>query len=211
MRGAGLVFHSAGGCWGQIVFARASRDGPFLRMELTAGTCSPYLLRVYNKLDPAKPPSSNFVAAHTRVVWAVPVVFSRSGPPVPIPLDLGAETFNHQACELTLETAPAWLDHALAQLVPATQALCSNAAIHEWLIAPREWESTLSIQYALLLGRHLGLRDELPELERRAEKLAQRDHGKRDDRATRAADRQTTYPQDWSHARFMRFLESAPP
>ena len=41
-------------------------------MGLTAGTCAPYLMRIVNKLDPAKPPTPNFAAAHTRVTWRYP-------------------------------------------------------------------------------------------------------------------------------------------
>jgi hypothetical protein len=210
VRGAGLVLHAGDGCWGQIVFSGASRKGDRpLSMGLTAGTCAPYLMKVVNKLDAAKPPTRNFVAAHTRVMWMVGVVFAQTGSPVAASFDL-ARRQGDPAVELTPETAGAWLADAFSLLVPATQALCSNAAIYDWLTAPRERDSSFNVRYALLLGRHLGLDSDLPELERRAESLYLREFGLRDERDTRAADRQKNYPQDWSHQRFMRFLESVP-
>jgi len=216
LRGSGLVLHSGDGCWGQIVFSGASRERsvpfrwrsadveagvefPILEMGLTAGTCAPYLMKVVNKLDPAKPPTPNFVAAHTRVCWYVPVWFAQGtqAPPQPFEADTHP-TANPYVIDL--ETAADWLADALAKLAPATEALTSNRAIYDQLSA--EWDF-FSLRYAYLLARHLGLDDDLASLEERAKKAAP-------SRGT-SGDRQTTYPQDWSHERFMRFVESTPP
>ena len=103
LRGASLVLHAPDGCWGQIVFSGASREQaeprpwtapehkdlvaewPILEMGLTAGTCAPYLMRIVNKLDPSKPPTRNFVAAHTQVCWHAPVWFAQAARVAPPP------------------------------------------------------------------------------------------------------------------------------
>ncbi len=212
VRGTGLVYRGDDGCWGQVVFQGATRiQTPRVDLALTAGTCSPYLMRVFDH-DPSKPPSRRGVAAHTQLVLGVPVSYRPTGPPIPesfrfepLVLDL-----NHPWVELTPDTAPGWLDNTFARLVPATQALCSNAAIYEWLVAPRKWETVMNLRLALLLGRHLGFDAKTRDLEQRAERLDQRDHGTRDDKATQAANR-TSRIFEWSHERFMQFLAATAP
>ena len=216
MRGAGLVLHARDGCWGQIVFSGASREHterpwnvpdygdlvaewPILGMGLTAGTCAPYLMQFVNKLDPSKPPTPNFVAAHTRVCWYAPVWFARAAGVAPPPFEIPkSATVTNRYC-IDIDSAGPWLATALAKLAPATQALSSNRAIYDWLGAQKDY---LSLRDAYLLGRHLGLDSDLATLEERAMKAA-------GSQGT-SADRQTTYPQDWSHERFMRFVENTP-
>lgn len=223
LRGAGLVLHAPDGCWGQIVFSGASREQveprpwlaagyedvvaewPILEMGLTAGTCAPYLLRIVNKLDPSKPPTPNFVAAHARVCWHVPVWFARTARVAPPPFETPeAQSRGNRYC-IDADTAATWLAGAVSQLAPACEALSSDRAIYEWL---RTQQGSFSLRYAYLLARHLGLENDLDPLGERAREASEeerrRSHGS--DRAS--ADRQTTYPQDWSHERFMRFVES---
>lgn len=221
LRGAGLVLHAPDGSWGQIVFSRASREKagpdpwaiheevlewPILEMGLTAGTCAPYLMRTVNKLDSSKPPTPNFVAAHTMVCWDIRVVLAQAVRTSAAPLELPSTAVSRYYIDL--ETAPAWLADALGKIAPATQALCSNRAICEWL---RARDNAFSLRYAYLLARHLGLEDDLPSLEARTRRANEdeRHRSLRHDWTT--ADRQTTYPQDWSHERFMRFVASIPP
>ena len=217
MRGAGLVLHASDGCWGQIVFSGASRERseplfenangyddsaveyPILEMSLTAGTCAPYLMQVVNKLDPAKPPPPNFVAAHTSVCWYAPLRFARAVQVPPSPFEIPTGHWTDDRYCLDVDTAVPWLAAALAKLASATQALSSNRAIYDRLSAQ---ENFFSLRYAYLLARHLGLDGDLGPLEVRARKATP-------SRGT-SADRQTTYPQDWSHERFMRFVENTP-
>ena len=109
-----------------------------------------------------------------------------------------------------MDTAATWLAGAVAQLAPATEALSSNRAIYEWLSTQH---GSSPLRYAYLLARHLGLDSDLASLGERARKASEEERRRfrshRDDWTS--ADRQTTYPQDWSHERFMRFVESTPP
>ena len=232
LRGASLVLHAPDGCWGQIVFSGASREQaeprpwtasqhtdfvaewPILEMGLTAGTCAPYLMRIVNKLDPSKPPTRNFVAAHTRVCWHVPVWFAQAARVAPPPIKTPEAPFTapfagNQYC-IDVDTAATWLAGAVAQLAPATEALSSNRAIYEWLSTQH---GSSPLRDAYLLARHLGLERDLALLGERARKASEEERRKfrshRDDWTS--ADRQITYPQDWSHERFMRFVESTPP
>ena len=217
MRGAGLVLHASDGCWGQIVFSGASRERseplfenangyddsaveyPILEMSLTAGTCAPYLMRVVNKLDSAKPPPPNFVAAHTSVCWYAPLRLARAVQVPPSPFEIPTGHWTDVRYCLDVDIAVPWLAAALAKLAPATRALSSNRAIYDRLSAQ---ENFFSLRYAYLLARHLGLDGDLGPLEVRARKATP-------SRGT-SADRQTTYPQDWSHEHFMRFVENTP-
>jgi hypothetical protein len=224
LRGAGLVLHAPDGCWGQIVFSGASRERsepllenyngyddsavafPILEMSLTAGTCAPYLMRVVNRLDPSKPPPPNFVAAHTRVCWYAPLRFARSVRVTPSPFEIPTGVWTDDRYCIEAETATPWLAAALAKLAPATRALTSNRAIYDRLGAE---ENFFSLRYAYLLARHLGLDGDLGPLEERARNAEARARKAAVSRAA-SADRQTRYPQDWSHERFMRFVEATP-
>jgi hypothetical protein len=225
LRGAGLVLNEPDGCWGQIVFSGASREHagrpwttpdytdlvaewPILAMGLTAGTCAPYLMRVVNQLDPSKPPRPNFVAAHTRVCWHAPVWLARAARVAPPPFEIHEGAVSGNRYCIDVDTAATWLAGALAQLAPATEALSSNRAIYEWLSRQR---GSFPLRDAYLLARHLGLESELAPLAERARKAVEEERRTSPRRDWTSADGQTTYPQDWSHQRFMRFVESTPP
>lgn len=104
--------------------------------------------------------------------------------------------------------AAAWLADALAKLAAPTKALSSNQAIYEHL---RAQDDSWSLRYAYLLARHLGLEHDLTDIEERARKAVEEERRRSIREDWSSADRQTTYPQDWSHERFMRFVESTPP
>ena len=108
---------------------------------------------------------------------------------------------------IDVDSAATWLAGALAKLAPATQALSSNRAIYESLSAQK---GSSPLRDAYLLARHLGLDTDLASLEERARKAFRKERrvSRRD---WSSADHQTTYPQDWSHERFMRFVENTPP
>ena len=53
--------------------------------------------------------------------------------------------------------------------------------------------------------------DLLASLGERARNASEEERSGSPGRDWTSADRQTTYPQDWSHERFMRFVESTPP
>jgi hypothetical protein len=225
VRGAGLEFHASDGCWGQIVFSGASREEavskpwdvrgedefirerPVLRMSLTAGTCAPYLMRAVNKLDPVKPPTRSFVAAHVIVCWDVSVVFARSvrrtPEPFEIPVGYAADCYY-----IDPESGARWLRESLAALASQTQALASEEAIYKELSAKSD---AFGLRYAYLLARHLGYESDLPVLAERARQASEEERRRSTRQDWTYADRQATYPQDWSHERFLRFVESTPP
>ena len=187
-------------------------EWPILEMGLTAGTCAPYLMRVVNKLDPSKPPTPNFVAAHTQVCWHAPVWFARAARAAPPAFTTPEAPFtapftgNHYCVDVG--TAPTWLAGAVAQLAPATEALSSSRAIYEWFSTQH---GSSSLRDAYLLARHLELESDLVSLEERARKASEAERRSSPRSDWTSADHQTTYPQDWSHERFMRFVESTPP
>jgi len=222
MRGAGLVLHTPDGCWGQIAFSGASRERtepyydhsaayddsamefPMLELRLTAGTCEPYLMRVVNELDPSKPPPAGFVAAHAWVCWYAPVRFARAVQVTPSPFEIPPGVWTDDRYCIDADTAAPWLGAALAKLAPATRALTSTRAVYDRLSTQ---ENFVSLRHAYLLARHLGLDGDLAPLEERARKAEE--HA-RERAGSRTSDLQTTYPQDWSHERFMRFVENTP-
>jgi len=225
LRGAGLVLHAPDGCWGQIVFSGASREHarrpwttpyytdlgaewPILAMGLTAGACAPYLMRVVNKLDPSKPPPHHFVAAHTQVCWHAPVWFARAARVAPPPFEITEGALSGNRYCIDVDTAAIWLAGALAQLAPATETLSSNRAIYEWLSTQH---GSSPLRDAYLLARHLGLESDLASLGERARKASEEERRRSQRSDWASADRPTTYPQDWSHQRFMSFVESTPP
>ena len=226
LRGTGLVLHAPDGCWGQIVFSGASREQteprpwtvpehkdvvaewPILEMGLTAGTCAPYLMRVVNKLDASKPPPPNFVAAHTQVCWHAPVWFARAARVAPPPFEIPEGILIANQFCIDGDTAANWLADAVAKLAPATEALSSNRAIYEWLSMQH---GSFPLRDAYLLARHLGLESDLASLGERARKASEEERRRSPRRDWRSADRQTIYPQDWSHERFMRFVGTTPP
>ena len=191
--GASRSFENANG------YDDSAVEYPILEMSLTAGTCAPYLMRVVNKLDSAKPPPPNFVAAHTSVCWYAPLRLARAVQVPPSPFEIPTGHWTDVRYCLDVDIAVPWLAAALAKLAPATRALSSNRAIYDRLSAQ---ENFFSLRYAYLLARHLGLDGDLGPLEVRARKATP-------SRGT-SADRQTTYPQDWSHEHFMRFVENTP-
>jgi len=126
--------------------------------------------------------------------------------PPPFEIHEGAVSGNRYCIDV--DTAATWLAGALAQLAPATEALSSNRAIYEWLSRQR---GSFPLRDAYLLARHLGLESELAPLAERARKAVEEERRTSPRRDWTSADGQTTYPQDWSHQRFMRFVESTPP
>ena len=85
---SGLVYHAADGHWGRIHFvigpANGEADAPQTPIELTAGAASPYLLRVVNRLDPARQPSVHYL--HASLLWQVEIEYqsraTREAPPI---------------------------------------------------------------------------------------------------------------------------------
>ena len=64
---SGALTHPTSGHWGQVAFRiEVARDG---NVSLIAGALSPYLMRLINKLDPARNPPPDFVAAHAQTEW----------------------------------------------------------------------------------------------------------------------------------------------
>ena len=109
---------------------------------------------------------------------------------------------------IDVDTAATWLAGALAKLAAATEALSSSRAIYEWLSMQH---GSFPLRYAYLLARHLELDRDLASLGERARKAVEAERRRSVRRDWTSADRQTTFPQDWSHERFMRFVESTPP
>lgn len=209
----GLQLHTGGGMWGQVVLRDPRVHPDHVTLGIFAGSLHPYLMQVVNKLDPAKPPPPAFVAANGLAVWDLAVGFAgdaASGPPAPYddtrPAD--PDWWHHPI--LTEATAEAWLADALTRIVPATEVLCTEDGLLAHL---GRSSSSFQLRSAGLLARHLGRDAELAALLAAAERawLAEQERLREMGLPPVDQDRQTTYPQSWSHRRFLRFLDETAP
>lgn len=205
---SGLRRRADTGHWAHFWFSTRSvpRDVK-LSLQLSVGTASPYLLRVFNRQGTHRAPHPNFIAAHSRIRSVERgIAFDPDGGEDGAPLDaLGVRT-------LTPVTAPGWLEKRFATLLPELVALSSDGALLAWLTEDALPPSSGSLRYAALLAYHLRRDVQL-------ETILVRAHAARaeEDSRSRASglqvgnrDRQTTYPPDWSHERFVRFLYACP-
>lgn len=185
-----------------------------LPIEIDAGAASPYLMRVVNRVDPTKPPPARLGPGHAVALLQVQIAYDPDSVVAPRPLRLEPPPRPrvNSGVELGARTAGPWLDDLLATIAPRVSALCSELAIRDRLVAQAGDRGYMELRDAALLTRHLGRTNELPELLAAAERAKEyMDEALRRNGADPIAhDRSTRYPQDWSHLRFLQFLESAP-
>lgn len=214
VRGVGALRRHDNGYWAQIVFGGATRKEEPLEVGLTAGVVSPYLLRVVNRQDPDKPPRSSFVAAHASVVWDQRVTFisksARKTPQFSLP-----DPHEPRPVIVGVDHVAAWVTDALATLAPLCDELCSDDALLDRLLSDggHGRRTAFGLRCAALLARRLGDSHRLERALADAAAVYQENV----DRAVAAwghlpgaSDDQDTYPQDWSHVRFLRFLDETP-
>lgn len=205
-----LVFRGVDGNWGHIVFQSDGWRRP-LPVQIFAGNLSPYLLRVYHRVNPDRP-SNDMIAAHIAILWQYQFGYDEASTDRPVRFSLDERQYADPGIVLGRSTAADWLDDALAQLVPVVQALCSDRAMRDWLLENRR-DRASSLHLAVLLTRHLGLDNEVPDLLA----LAERARADEDARAIAMGHkpvrvhRGMSYPQFWTHPRFLRFLEETEP
>jgi hypothetical protein len=178
-----------------------------LSLQLIAGTASPYLLRVFNRQRTDRAPRPNFIAVHSQIRSVERgITFDPNGGADGAPLDaLGVRA-------LTSATLSGWLEKRFARLLPELVARSSDAALLAWLTDDAFPPSSGHLRYAALLAYHLRRDAQMEAILVRAEAAK----AEEDDRSVARGfqvgnrDRQITYPQDWSHARFVRFLYACP-
>lgn len=193
-------------------FMGSQRDYPF-GFSPVAGTVCPYLLRIATGLQTEQRLPAAYIAMHSSlqplerniffVVSSADVAKRPAGfPDSPV---------------LTPDTAPGWLSGRFADFLPQLVALSSDEALLAWLADtaedPLPAREQSRLRYAALLARHLRRNDEVDELLTRARLATERtvaDAERRGLSRTYASDDQDTYPQDWSHEKFCRFLEASP-
>jgi hypothetical protein len=192
------------------VFESEGWERPLL-VQIFAGNLSPYLLRVFNRVNPAKPPPS-MIAAHIAVLWQMEFDYLEAATVSPPPIDLSQRRYARTGIVLGAATAPGWLADALARLVPVVQGLCSDLAMRDWILE-HDASSYLSLRLAVLLSHHLGLADEIPQLLEMAERAEADVNTKLISRGLTVPneDRGRMHPQFWSHRRFLRFLQETGP
>jgi hypothetical protein len=200
------VFRGPDGHWGHIVFRADGWRRP-LPVQIFAGNLSPYLLRVYNRVNPDRP-SNDMVAANIAILWQYEIGYDEASADHPARFSLDKRAHAEPGIVLGRSTAAGWLDDALAQLVPVVQGLCSDRAIRDWLLE-NEGHKASSLHEAVLLTRHLGLHDEVPDLLARAERVRAEEDARSlaNGRKPVRVHRGMSYPQFWTHRRFLRFLE----
>jgi hypothetical protein len=207
--GSGLRRLDATGHWAHFWFY-SSRGTPPLTMQATAGTVSPYLLSVFNRQRVDRPPSQNFIAVHSLLMR--PVEWLRFTPgleaddePIHHPL--------HPGVALTTTTLQQWLRDRFAALLPKLVALSSDEALLAWLSDPARSPTSHDLRYAALLAYHLRRDGELESILQRADEARRTEDIAAVERGINLgyrSDRQATYPQDWSHARFLEYLRACP-
>lgn len=209
----GLVYHADDGHWGRINFdvgpANGEDDKTQTPIELTAGAASPYLLRVVNRLDPARQPSVHYL--HASLLWQVEIEYQSQAtveaPPMTLPQPLWART----GIVLGPDTATTWFSNMLRLVVPAVVRLCTDHAIRDHLLANASETDFLSLRYSALLTRHMRYDVELPAIVQRAAIACQAFD------AVQAppggeVERSDSDPNMlmWTHEKFVRFLAAAP-
>jgi hypothetical protein len=205
---SGLRRRDDTGHWAHFWFSTRSvpRDVK-LSLQLSVGTASPYLLRMFNRQRTDRAPSPNFIAVHSQIRSVERgITFEPSGGGDGASLDaLGVRA-------LTSRTAPGWLEKRFATLLPVLVALSSDEALLAWLTDDAFPPSSGRLRYAALLAYHLRRDAHMEAILATAEAAKAGEDARSAARGLQVGnrDRQITYPQDWSHARFVRFLYACP-
>jgi hypothetical protein len=204
----GLRRRADTGHWAHFRFSTRSvpRDVK-LSLQLSVGTASPYLLRVFNRQRTDRAPYPSFIAVHSQIRSVERgITFEPNGADHEAPLDaLGVRA-------LTSATMPGWLEKRFATLLPELVALSSDDALLAWLTDETLPPSSGGLRYAALLAYHLRRDAQLEAILVRADAAKAGEDRRSVARGLPVGnrDRQITYPQDWSHARFVRFLYACP-
>jgi hypothetical protein len=218
MGSTGLVCHTESGHWGHVVFRQAQMErrpgfpSGALVTHLTAGAISPYLFEHVNRKDPTRPPPAGWEALHAMTGHQNQVSFSVESDLAELSWDPDLTTGQRNTTTwpvLGPESTGPWLAGVFEDLVPKTEAMCSDAAIRAYQLQQadrleRDGHTAVgALRDAVLLTWHLGLDGELPALLERAQ-------------AARAASPLPTSPRgsrntmQWSHKAFVAFLNELP-
>jgi hypothetical protein len=207
--GSGLRRRADTGHWAHFWFStRSVRRNVKLTLQLGVGTASPYLLRVFNRQRTDRVPHPNLIAVHSQIQPVERgITFEPDGGDDGASLD---EIVDDRA--LTSATLPGWLERRFGTLLPELVALSSDEALLAWLTDDALPPSSGRLRYAALLAYHLRRDAQMEAI------LVRADDAKagEDSRSVASGfqlgnrDRQITYPQDWSHVRFVRFLHACP-
>jgi hypothetical protein len=204
--GGRLIRQAPTGYWSDLEF-RVRRATTPTDVEIFATISSPYLLRVYEGLDPDRRPAS-LSGGHVQLLWQVFVTYDVEAldPPSPLPIPIPTTTRDETGIVLGAATASAWLSDAIGRLVEACEGLSSDGAMRDWLLEHRA-DRRDALRYAALLTRHLGEDDRLSEVLEKTRLVTDALDASlmnRDDPIP-ARDRGRD-PRFWSHKRFLKFL-----
>ena len=183
-----------------------------VRTGLIAGVCPPVLLSKANNQDPLKPPGR---FKHATVCEDIPIHFVESGTGPFTQARVATETPGIEGRQrggspivLDLSMIQNWLQPALAWLADECDQLCSDRALYQRLVQDG---GTGELRNAAILAHHMGDDDVLAETLKAAKAAYELDIVRRrehwSDFQPGRRDRQTRYPQDWSHQRFLQSLE----
>jgi hypothetical protein len=204
LSGNRLTLHAATGHWADMTidFRAGAPPAPIF---LFAAVSSPYLMRTYDHADPERRPRS--LGGHASLLWQVWVKYDPAATKRPKPLKIPQPYDALTGIVLGQSNAAAWFDDTLGRLAETMEGLCSDRAIRDWLLEFAA-ENLRALRYAVLLTRHLGDVDRLPDVLEQArilnEALDAAMLAQRPPISTRDRGRD---PLFWSHARFLRFLD----
>jgi hypothetical protein len=205
---SGLRRRADTGHWAHFWFSTRSVPwDPKLALQVSVGTASPYLLRVFNRQRTDRAPHPNFIAVHSQIRSVERgITFEPNG----IENDAPVNALGVRA--LTSGTMPGWLKKRFAMLLPELVALSSDEALLAWLADDALPPSSGGLRYAALVAYHLRRDAHVEALLVRADAAKAEEDSRSVARGfqVRNPDRQITYPQDWSHTRFVRFLHACP-
>jgi hypothetical protein len=211
---SGAFIHTDDHHWGQVAFRfEPAKNQTF---ALTAGALSPYLMRLINRLDPARNPPPDFIAASGQTEWFQPINYRAdydgdADCEDPRVADPCTDFVGQMAPSVTLgpRCADAWVEARVHHLVQSTQPLLTDQGLRDWILQERRRRSIYrpDLRYAIILTKHLGLDDELPALMKQDRELHEQAMlNERSQQHQQAWDRKRNYNSLWSHERFARWL-----
>jgi hypothetical protein len=231
---SGIYHHGSAGHWSRFDIRIESHDtvAPFLKaltnrmgpmeqfaadsianapalVRLHAGVASPYLLKVVNRLEPDRLPRPGY--DHAIVLNQVEVRFDLGSTSKPRSLMPPEVPLSDSEIVLGPASVTDWFREALGLIVPRLAALESDQAVLHHLLTNAGPIDDLSLRYAALIARHVGLTTELPAILARAAGASETaDSGQRSVLGGLLRNDRDPNMLMWTHERFVSFLESAP-
>jgi hypothetical protein len=181
-----------------------------MEFDLYAGVRSKYLAEVLER-RPIRPDDRALQNLHHSIAWQFPFSLGQDevDPPPPMPVPVESAQLRDPVA-LSPSTAALWLSDTLSRLAATIDAAVDDLPLRDALL--RSWPSTdVQARFAALLTWHLRRDEELPAIVAvAAERKEAMDAWERAEGLDVADGDRTRDINQWSHARFVRFLQRCP-